>query len=62
MVSSGPYFQTWVERLFRRHGILAGHEHFADLDREFDMQQAKKKGMSAGEPERTDVPDPCAGV
>ena len=54
MVSSGPYFQTWVERLFRRHGILAGHERFADLDREFDMQQAKRKGKSADESASTD--------
>ena len=50
MVSSGPYFQTWVERLFRRHGILAGHEQFADLDREFDLQQANKKGKLSGTP------------
>lgn len=43
MVSSGPYFQMWVERLFRRHNILAGSENFADLDREFDLQKSKQK-------------------
>ena len=43
MVSSGPYFQSWVERLFRRHNILAGHENFADLDREFDLRKANEK-------------------
>ena len=43
MVSSGPYFQSWVERLFRRHNILAGHERFASLDREFDLRNANTK-------------------
>ena len=28
MVSSGPYFQTWMERLLRRHNMLAGRAHY----------------------------------
>ena len=37
--SSGPYFQTWVERLLRRHNILAGQCQFADLDPERDIHK-----------------------
>ena len=47
MVSSGPYFQSWVERLFRRHNILAGHERFASLDREFDLRNANTKNYDS---------------
>ena len=57
MVSSGPYFQSWVERLFRRHNILAGHERFADLDREFDLQQARKRAANANQHNTTNPDD-----
>lgn len=57
MVSSGPYFQSWVERLFRRHNILAGSERFADLDREFDLQKARNARKSAERNATTETSD-----
>ena len=47
MVSSGPYFQAWCERLFRRYNILASQQGFADLDKQFDLNQLRGKGFDS---------------
>ena len=47
MVSSGPYFQAWCERLFRRYNILASQQGFADLDKQFDLNQLRSKGFDS---------------
>ena len=68
MVSSGPYFQTWVERLLRRHNILAGQCQFADLDLERDIHKngfpcyRAKKGETLSEAEKAALLDMLGGM
>ena len=58
MVNSGLYFQAWCERLFRKYGILASQQGFADLDRQFDQQQTIADEMrSFNEPGHSQSPN-----
>ena len=56
MVSSGPYFQAWCERLFRKYNILAPQHGFADLDTQFEEVRLGREADRAAL-ERQDAPD-----
>eukprot|EP01048_Picozoa_sp_COSAG05_P015771 COSAG05_NODE_1942_length_3800_cov_1.897595_7_plen_169_part_00 len=40
---SGPIFNEWVTRIFRRYNVLVGREQFAGLDDEFEAQVSAGK-------------------
>jgi hypothetical protein len=46
MVSSGPYFQAWCERLFRRYNILSSQHGFAELDKQFEKDKTDKSNST----------------
>lgn len=50
---SGPIFNEWVTRIFRRYNVLVGREQFAGLDDEFEAQ------VSAGENSKLEKGEKC---
>ena len=54
MVSSGPYFQAWCERLFRKYNVLAPQHGFADLDSQFEEVRLSREADRVAQEQRED--------